>query len=693
MAGPWENFASAEQGPWSDFQTAAPKPTAKSDKGALDAAGRGAYQGLTFNFGDELRGLGEAGGVKEGEWNNPIATARGAYNYFTGDKAAETAYDAAVKREREADKLAAEQHPYAYHGAEIVGSLPTTLALPGGSVARGATLANRVRQGATLGVEYGTLSGAGEGEDAASRLTGAGVGAVTGGIGGAAAPVAAEGVGYALKKTLGPAWNAIVGTARGGEPEAARRVFSALEADAADIAAGKAEGMTIQQWQAAKAAGEPVTLADLGGPRTQSLLRSSANTSPEGRGAFEKTFNDRFEGQADRVAQDVRNLVSGGANANKTADQLVAEYEKKRAPAYKAAFNHPKAQSMWDSDFEQMAQSPAVQSAIRMATVNGREEAAKLGMKPPVNPFKFNQDGTVTLTNPNFKPNLQFWDVVKKNLDSGDRQSQQWAKVLRSKLDSYGTGYDRARGVAANFFGERDALQAGRTLAGKNTDPQAIAQAMRKMSPEEKDLFREGYASDWANRVIGNMRDSRDITKAMFNSPNERKRAEIIFGPQGLKHLENRMTLERVMDGARKALGNSTTARQLIEAGLAGGAIGGYADGDWKGALAGVGAGVGARKVLATEMAAGARKLIGKVDAKTAARVADLLTSDDPRKLAQGLRIMNGNKRIADGMRSLADRLGNVTQSQIPRPRLQIDTTGWGSGALPAHADQDQQQP
>ncbi len=32
----------------------------------LNAAGRGAYRGTAFNFGDELRGLGEAGGVKRG---------------------------------------------------------------------------------------------------------------------------------------------------------------------------------------------------------------------------------------------------------------------------------------------------------------------------------------------------------------------------------------------------------------------------------------------------------------------------------------------------------------------------------------------------------------------------------------------------------------------------------------------------
>jgi len=483
----------------------------------------------------------------------------------------------------------------------------------------------------------------------------------------------------------------VVGLTRGSEAEAARRLFTAAEADSADIAAGKMTGLTPAQWQAAKAAGEPVTLADFGGTRVQSLLRSAANTSPEARGTLEKAFGDRFEGQAERVAHDVRSLVSGGANAHKTADQLVAEYDVARIPAYRKAFAQPGAQGMWDDEFAQMAQAPVVGQAIRMATVNGRNEAAKLGLKPPVNPFQFNKDGTVTLTDPNFTPNLQFWDVVKKNLDKMGADGNAWSKVLRGKLDEAVPEYGQARGIAAQFFGERDALEAGRQLAGKRVDPQVVAGLMRKMSPEEKDLFREGFASDWAGRVIGGFRDSRDITKAMFNSPNEREMARVLFGDAGLRKLQARMTLEAVMDGARKAMGNSTTARQLIEAGLAGGALGGYLDGDWKGAVAGAAGAAGARRALASEMAAGARKLIGKVDSATAARVADLLTSDDPRKLAQGLRIMVSNQKVADGMRALADRLANAGQ-ETGIPRLHIDTTGWG-GSLPARADQNQDQP
>jgi hypothetical protein len=217
---------------------------------------------------------------------------------------------------------------------------------------------------------------------------------------------------------------------------------------------------------------------------------------------------------------------------------------------------------------------------------------------------------------------------------------------------------------------------------------------MRKMNPQERDLFKEGYASDLADRVIGNIRDSRDITKAIFATPNERRLAATIFGAGGMKTLENRMSLETIMDASRKAMGNSTTARQLIEAGLAGGALEGYLSGwDPSHMAAGAAGGVGARKFLGSEMAAGARKFVGKVDAKTAKTVAELLTSDDPAKLRAGMQLAAKNQNVADGLRGIARRVALAGQNQAV-PRVHIDTTGWGAraqGPTPAGAQDEQQ--
>jgi hypothetical protein len=71
----------------------------------------------------------------------------------------------------------------------------------------------------------------------------------------------------------------------------------------------------------------------------------------------------------------------------------------------------------------------------------------------------------------------------------------------------------------------------------------------------------------------------------------------------------------------------------------------------------GAGARLGAGKVVGSEMTAGARKLIGKVDAKTARNVAELLTSNDPKRLARGLGIAMRNQKIMDGLKLTANAL------------------------------------
>jgi hypothetical protein len=686
------------------FDAVDPPKTAVSDQGALSALGHGAASGATFGFSDELRGVHAAAPDYVPEMVGPVpakmmaGAARLAKNYLMGnDPEALTAYEKGRDEERQAQASGKANHPYVYGAGEIAGSIPAMAALPEAGAVRGAGLMANIGRGALVGGEYGALSGAGEGTDLTSRATDAASGLAGGIVGGAVAPVAGKVLEAGYNRFIQPGVSAIRGLMN-PEAEGGRRLAAALQKDQEMIAAGTAKGMSPQEWAAARQAGEPVTLADLGAGNTQALLRSAANTSPEGRAMLEKVMEDRFLGQSERVASDVRGLVAGGANANKTADQLVAEYDAGRGAQYKRAFSQPNAQAVWTPELEQMTQAPVVQNAIRMANITAKNEAAKIGFTPMrESPFAFDPNGRMTLrTNPDgstVTPNLQYWDVVKKNLDKMGADGQAWSRTLRDHLDDLVPQYGQARGFAANFFGERDALQAGRTLAGKRVDPATISSAMRKMDPDEQDLFREGYASDWANRVISNIGDTRDITKAMFNSPNERARALAVFGPAGMAKIQARMTLETIMNGARQAMGNSTTARQLIEAGLAGGVLEGYLSG-WdptrmaEGATA---AGVG-RKFLGSEMAAGTRKLVGKVDSTTARTVARLLTSNDPNDLAQGMRMATKNQKIADGLKSIANRVALSSLapqgSQAARgvvPMIQ--------GAVGARADDKQPQP
>jgi hypothetical protein len=302
-------------------------------------------------------------------------------------------------------------------------------------------------------------------------------------------------------------------------------------------------------------------------------------------------------------------------------------------------------------------------------------------------------------------PNLQYWDSVKKELDSvanvakrsGDNEryalASNLSKNLRGELDKQVPSYANARGVAAQYFGESNALEAGQKLAGKKVDPKQIIDVMSKMKPDEKELFQEGYASDWANRVISNISDTRDITKAMFNSPNERARALAVFGQAGLDKMQARMTLETIMQGAKNAMGNSTTAKQLIEAGLAGGLIGGY-EGGWDpthiagGSLAGM----AAKKYAGELVSQGARKLVGRIDKKTATHVADLLTSNDLTQMRKGLDLAMKNRAIMDRLRGVANRVALSGQSpassalaaSVPKTILRVTAQPGQPNSAPA---------
>ncbi|HLY88321.1 MAG TPA: hypothetical protein VKQ27_04995 [Acetobacteraceae bacterium] len=711
-----------------------------SDAGKMDAAWRGARAGATFNFGDEISGArANAPKVPGTNWNIPdfvgpipartiAGAARTGYGYLTGNKDITDPYEKARDEERKADEAAKVNHPYISAGAELAGAIPSMAALPELGAARGlapaasgiARFGARALDSAATAGGYGMLSGAGEGDSVGDRAVKAATGLVSGIVGGAVGQGVGEGMGAIASHYGTP----IVQTVRGWmDPngEAARRLASALRADQEMITAGTAQGMTPQQWAAARARGEPVTLADLGSGRTQALLRSAANTSPEGRAQLEQVLENRFLAQNERVADTFRNaLPQGRANADKSADQIVAEYDRGRVPAYRAAYAQGD-RPLMSPAMERMMSSDTFVNAMRKAISSGKDRDVAQGLggfNPMVN---VTPDGRVVFNKgakgvPTY-PNLQYWDQVKRELDAGATMAKRsgdtanvsgdLARMLRNELDQQVPSYAHARGIAEQYFGESNALEAGQKLAGKKMDPVQVRKILAQMKPDERALFQEGYASDMANRVIGNIGKTTNLVKGrgILSSPNEEAMARAILGPGGYAQVEARMHLERIMDGARQAMGNSTTARQLIEAGLAGGAAGYAMTGDPWGAVQGAAGLATARgaagKLLSDQIRVGAKHLIGKVDASTARRVAELLTSNDPRQLRAGYQMAARSNRIMQGLRNIAARVGVVGQTAASRPAGQaiasIPYRGANLGPLQgpsnANAGDEQQRP
>lgn len=695
------------------------KVPAGPQTGALEAAVSGIEHGASAGWSDQYSGLQAASGVPGGGTQSygmipgalaaSVGAARLAYEHLTGQRGpASEAYDQAIQNITKRTQLLQSQHPYAYGAGELGGAGATMLLAP---EEQAATWGARALQGAKLGAAYGAASGASTGQETGGlpgMAEGAGAGAIEGGLGGAGGELAGSALGKAGSVAYDYLGRPIASAVRGlvdPSQEAGRRVAGALISDYPQVAAGKVLGMTPQQWIAARAAGEPVMLSDLGGETTRALMRSAANTSPEGRALLNSAIADRFADQSDRAGSTIRGLVSNGANTAKTKAQLEAEYDAERGGAYQTAYDAGD-RPIWSPELERLSSSPSVAGAIRGAVNRWPDFQVKDGfggMNPPVN---VTPDGRLQFLSGKGMlpyPNLQLWDYAARNLAGMASQARRAGNMtdaglyggleqqLKAELDKQVPEFADARGVAAQYFGGNNAIEAGQQAVNFKGDISELKQAMAGMKPAERQMFQEAYADQLA-RNVENTSDRQDITGKVLNSPQSRQRFQAVMGPGALQTMEAFLNREQIYDAARKTLGNSTTVRQMMEAGLAGG-LGGYAlTGDPKQALeigagaAGLGAGASASGLVRQGVLTAGKTALGYVDRNTAAKVAELLTSQDPSEINRGLRIAGQNRQIAEGLRGMAAK-ASAMLGAAKSPRISPLQIPGAVGAEPQQQD------
>lgn len=661
-----------------DTGAQAPQPS------GLRSAFEGLKSGATAGWSDQLTGIAAAAGLGEAE------------QYLTDEQLADiqkaggipgvyaTARDEA-KAQREAAQAA---HPY-YYGAGQLGGAGATMAIAAPEAAA-ANFGARTLQAAKVGAAYGAAQGAHD-----NGIAGALTGGIEGGIGGVGGSALSAGVGKALGVAYDLYGRPITSALRGlydPAQEAAKRVAGALVKDYPQVASGQTLGLTPIEYAGALRSGEPVMLADLGGETTRALLRSAANTSPEGRAAINAAVQDRYQQQSDRAGATIRSLISGGANTAKTAAQLEAEYDAERGGAYGTAYaagDRP----IWSPELERLSSAPSVAGAIRGAVNRWQDFQVKDGfgaMNPPVNVTPDGQLKFIPGKGMLPYPNLQFWDYAARNL-SGMAAAARRAgndtdaglyggleKQLKAELDKQVPEFADARGIAARYFGGNNAIEAGQAALNFKGDIRELQRAMAEMKPAEREMFQEAYADALA-RKVENVSDNQNVTNRLYNSPQERQRNAAILGQGAADRLGAFVDRERVFDAVRNALGNSTTARQMIEAGLAGGLAGSYLSGDWRGFGAGALTGMSMRQMAPQAVGAAFRSGLGYIDRNTSRRVAELLTSNDPSAIMRGLREVSSNPRLGDALRETAGRasvgIGASGAGQVPAPLLQLPSS------------------
>lgn len=655
----------------------------KPDRGIIDAAGRGIAQGLTANFSDEIAGARNAAPSWVPEVLGPLPAravvggARLAGNALTGmDPEAVTDYATARDEARALNKSAEENYPI----TSLAGNVAGSLALPIGGAAGAATLPLRLARGAGVGAAFGGASGAGEGEGLTDSLAKAGTGAAVGGVLGGAAPAVVEGVVRGGRAAFTPVANAIRGV-RDPQGEASRRVAVALQRDI-EADPNAVNRLTPQEFAASVQSGGPATALDIGGETTRALARSAANTSPEGRAALNRTINDRFEGQAGRVTDWLRRTFHYPDAAAQTEALENVGRTVNRAN-YARAMNEGD-RSIYSPELDRLMGSPAVVDAMRRASVSGKDRAITQGLGAMRQGVTV-ENGVVTFTRgPNgvpTYPNLAFWDATKRELDDaanaaarGGRNGEattmrDLARTLRNELDQHVPSYQQARAGAAHFFDADNALEAGQNFVGKNMTSADARRALARMSPQERQLFQDGFVSRYIE-TLNSIGDRRSVLNKIAESPAAREKLNIAIGPQRAQELEAGLRVEGIMDLARNTVqGNSTTARQLAELGLAGGTY----------TLSGGGLNpfTDPAAALNAALVYGAARGRGRINENVSRHVAELLTSNNPQNLARGIRMVARNNTLFNSLRAADRGLARVGGEQAGNfPALQAAGVG-----------------
>jgi hypothetical protein len=502
-------------------------------------------------------------------------------------------------------------------GMTTIATLPAAMATGGGALLARMGVGAANMAGASVGRD---LMAAGAGSEEGVDPMRAGVsGAIGGGIPlvGAAAKAALQ---YPLSKIRG---------ALAPDRQASRAVTSAVEADRR---VPRGTPLTAPEATAAGRRGQDLRVIDTGGEATRALARSAANQSPEARALLMNLADDRLEGQTGRLETFIRDLVqrpgqAGGPNAFMTREALEVAARSARGPLYDKAYKDG-AQGLMSPMLTQLARAPALQSAMRAAAGTMQNRAAA---------------GTTTgMRGPNGHT-LEFWDQVKRRLDdeistlkrSGAKSAaldiDNLRRPLVTELDRLVGSYGAARGTAQTFFKANDALEAGENFVNGRFNEDASRRALAGMTAQERDLFAEGFASRFIEqaRRVG---DRRSLLNSINNSATARERFSIALGPNRARSMESFLRIEALMDLPRMAMGNSTTARQLMELGLTGY---GLYSGD-------------PHSLLLAGLSYGNRA----IERRVAERVARLLLSPNPQQFMQGLKQV-GSTPMLDNLRHL----------------------------------------
>jgi hypothetical protein len=580
-----------------------PQPPDDKGPGIGESAVRGAYQGLTFDAGDRIAALEAASGLPEAPAAlGPINTLYNATRLSTGvgRRIAETlaphifgqggaeAYNAEFAKQRAANDLARETNPKAYALGQLAGGVLTVPLAPELAPFRGAealSAAKVLANAATAGAGYGALTGAASAPDLTNlpnvaenvekgAITGAALGpAVAAGVRGVA------GVGNIARKQ----YLAMTNPQRLADEIAARtlRADAAPGQTAIDVAQQARDKMAAAQQQAIP---QPLTMADVAGPKVQSLAGTITRDPNEAGSAATKFLEQRHFGadpynpdavdtQKARISQAISDTLGQG-RVRQIAEDLVDQRAKAAKPLYQAAeiktipYDTPEGKSLLSmlDRIPDKAKENANKN-LKVSNEGGNQviwqqqgKEMKLVAVPNVRRFNYIKQGLDDLIEEQYVEKTGKYTPYGQNLIGLKNE-------ILDQLDKLVPEYGAARTAFRGPTELINALRQGRRFHLDDHD--AVMHEMSKLkTPAERELYRIG-AAEALRFKVDNSPHAADAVKQIYNSPEAiRKIREIAPDPVSWKALHTLLTQEGGMfkTGAKSIAGSETAARLAADA-------------------------------------------------------------------------------------------------------------------------------
>lgn len=298
----------------------------------------------------------------------------------------------------------------------------------------------------------------------------------------------------------------------------------------------KGEGpMSWEQVQNAIKEGTPVTLVDMAGPKTLTLLSRMGNVSPSAQtrvGVFNKHLMERSAESGSRVGESIRDAMGvTKLDADALQQANMAAGKSIRDTLWKSIERSPAAESIFISDSKLMS-SENFQEALRRAVGRASELPEDFNIRPPsMTPGRagveekwqqtergFQKVPGVEAVEPTVTPgNLPFYHQVDRELSAMIKTAQ------RSGDDQLVAGYKATQNKL------RDQLDDAMLKSGSNQTYREVVGASRKTFVGEE-APQAGY--EFANSVINSRKNpfKRGDVRREFNAMDEANKENIRLG-------------------------------------------------------------------------------------------------------------------------------------------------------------------